>query len=55
MAHNFSKAMQILAHPASGRANSKRPATWKFTLTMSSNRAVKKDLLHFMGMLQKAT
>lgn len=78
MAHNFSKELQMLAHPAATRAKSKRPAAWKFkkldtirhqiiqragrftwpkgklTLTMSSNRAVKKDLLHFMESLQKA-
>jgi len=78
MAHNFSKEMQMLAHPAAGRARPKRPAAWRFqnldtirhqiiqragrftwpqgklTLTMSSNRAVKKDLLHFMAVLQKA-
>jgi hypothetical protein len=78
MAHNFSKEMQMLAHPAATRAKSKRPTAWKFqrldtirhqiiqragrltrpqgklTLTMSPNRAVKKDLLHFMDALQKA-
>ena len=78
MAHNFSKEMQMLAHPATTRAKSKRSAAWKFqklntihhqiiqragrftwpqgklTLTMSSNRAVRKDLLHFMDSLQKA-
>ena len=34
-----------------------RRFTWpqgKLTLTMSSNRSVKKDLLHFMDALQKA-
>jgi len=78
MAHNFSKEMQMLAHPAAPRSKAKRPTAWKFqkldtirhqiiqragrftwpqgklTLTMSSNRAVKKDLLHFMDALQKA-
>jgi len=78
MAHNFSKEIQMLAHPAATRAKPKRPTAWKFkkldtirhqiiqragrftwpkgklTLTMSSNRAVKKDLLHFMNSLQKA-
>jgi len=78
MAHNFSKEIQMLAHPAASRAKPKRPTAWKFkkldtirhqiiqragrftwpkgklTLTMSSNRAVKKDLLHFMDSLQKA-
>jgi hypothetical protein len=78
MANNFSRKMQILAHPAVTRAKSKRPTVWKsqrldtirhqiiqrarcfswlqgkLTLTMSSNRAVKKDLLHFMDALQKA-
>jgi hypothetical protein len=78
MAHNFSREMQMLAHPAATRAKSKRPTAWKFQrlytirhqiiqragrfiwpqgkliLTMSSNRVVKKDLLHFMDALQKA-
>jgi hypothetical protein len=78
MAHNFSKEIQMLAHPAATRAKPKRPTAWKFkkldtirhqiiqragrftwpkgklTLTMSSNRAVKKGLLHFMDSLQKA-
>ncbi len=78
MAHNFSKEMQMIAHPAARRAKPKRPAAWKFkkldtirhqiiqragrltrpqgklTLTMSPNRTVRKDLLHFMDVLQKA-
>jgi len=78
MAHNFSREIQMLSHPAATRAKPKRPTAWKFkkldtirhqiiqragrftwpkgklTLTMSSNRAVKKDLLHFMDSLQKA-
>ena len=78
MAHNFSQEMQMIAHPASGRAKSKRPSAWKFqkldtirhriiqragrftrpggklTLTMNSNQAVKKDLLHFLDAMQKA-
>ncbi len=78
MAHNFSREMQMLAHPAACRAKPKRPAAWKFkkldtirhqiiqragrltrpqgklTLTMSPNRTVRKDLSHFMDVLQKA-
>ena len=78
MAHNFSREMQMVAHPAATHAKPKRPAAWKFkkldtirhqiiqragrlnwpqgklTLTMSTNQAVKKDLLHFMDVLQKA-
>jgi len=78
MAHNFSKEMQMVAHPAVTRAKPKRPTAWKFkkldtirhqiiqragrltrpqgklTLTMGMNQAVKKDLLHFMDVLQKA-
>jgi len=78
MAHNFSKEMQMVAHPAVTRAKPKRPTAWKFkkldtirhqiiqragrltrpqgklTLTMGINQAVKKDLLHFMDVLQKA-
>ena len=78
MAHNFSREMQMVAHPAATRAKPKRPAAWKFkkldtirhqiiqragrltrpqgklTLTMSPNQTVKKDLLHFMDVLQKA-
>lgn len=78
MAHNFSREMQMVAHPAATRTKPKRPAAWKFkkldtirhqiiqragrlnrpqgklTLTMSTNQAVKKDLLHFMEVLQKA-
>ncbi len=77
MAHNFSQEMQMIAHPASGRAKPKRPSAWKFqkldtirhriiqragrftrpggklTLTMNSNQAVKKDLLHFLDAMQK--
>lgn len=30
MAHNFSREMQMLAHPAASRAKPKRPAAWKF-------------------------
>jgi hypothetical protein len=78
MAHNFSREMQMIAHPAASWAKSKRPAAWTFkmldtirhqivqragrftcpqgklTLTMSGNRAVKKDLLYFIDALQKA-
>ena len=78
MAHNFSREMQMVAHPAATRAKPKRPSAWKFrkldtirhqiiqragrltrpqgklTLTMSPNPAVRKDLLHFMDVLQKA-
>jgi len=78
MAHNFSREMQMIAHPAARRAKAKRPAAWTFkkldtirhqiiqragrfiwpngklTLTMSSNRAVKKDVLFFIDALQKA-
>jgi len=77
MAHNFSREMQMVAHPAATRTKPKRPAAWKFqkldtirhqiiqragrlnrpqgklTLTMSTNQTVKKDLLHFMAVLQK--
>jgi len=78
MAHNISQEMQMLSHPASGRAKPKRPSAWRFqkldtirhriiqragrftrpggklTLTMNSNQAVKKDLLHFLEAMQKA-
>jgi hypothetical protein len=78
MAHNFSREMQMVAHPAVTRTKPKRPTAWKFkkldtirhqiiqragrltrpqgklTLTMGINQAVKKDLLHFMDVLQKA-
>ncbi len=78
MAHNFSREMQMVAHPVVTRSKPKRPAAWKFkkldtirhqiiqragrltrpqgklTLTMGINQAVKKDLLHFMAVLQKA-
>ncbi len=78
MAHNFSQEMQMIAHPASGRAKPKRSSAWRFqkldtirhrliqragrftrpggklTLTMNSNPAVKKDLLHFLEAMQKA-
>jgi len=78
MAHNLSREMQMIAHPASRRAKPKRPSAWKFkkldtirhqiiqragrltrpkgklTLTMSPNHPVRKDLLHFMDVLQKA-
>ena len=30
MAHNFSQEMQMIAHPAAGRAKPKRPTAWKF-------------------------
>lgn len=30
MAHNFSREMQMVAHPAATRAKPKRPAAWKF-------------------------
>ena len=77
MAHNLSREMQMLAHPAATRAKPKRPTAWTFKklstirhqiiqragrltrpqgkllLTMSKNRAVKKDLFHFMDVLQK--
>jgi len=78
MVYNFSREMQMVAHPAATRAKPKRPVAWKFkkldtirhqiiqkagrltrpqgklTLTMSPNQTVKKDLLHFMDVLQKA-
>ena len=78
VAHNFSKKIQMLAHPSALRAKARRPTAWKFqktdtirhqiiqragrftlpqgkhTIIMSSNRAVKKKLLHFMDALQKA-
>ena len=78
MAHNFSREMQMVAHPAATRAKPKRPSAWifqkldtirhqiiqragrltrpqgKLTLTMSPNPAVRKNLLHFMDVLQKA-
>lgn len=78
MAHNFSQEMQMIAHPAAGRAKPKRPSAWKFqkldtirhriiqragrftrsggklTLTMNSNQAVRKNLLHFLEAMQKA-
>ena len=78
MAHNLSREMQMIAHPAARRTKPKRPSAWRFkklstlrhqiiqragrltrpqgklTLTMSPNRAVRKDLLHFMDVLQKA-
>ena len=78
MAHNLSKEIQMLAHPADRRARAKRPAAWKFekldtirhriiqraarlirpqgklTLAMSANKAVRRDLLHFMAVLQRA-
>ena len=78
MAHNLTREMQMLSHPAIIRNRPKRPAAWKFekldtirhriiqragrlirpqgklTLAMSANEAVRKDLLHFIGALQKA-
>ena len=30
MAHNFSREMQMVAHPAASRAKAKRPAAWTF-------------------------
>jgi len=30
MAHNFSREMQMVAHPAATRAKPKRPTAWKF-------------------------
>ena len=78
MAHNLTREMQMLAHPAAPRARSKRPAAWRFekldtirhriiqragrlvrpqgklTLAMSANKAVRRDLLHFIDVLQRA-
>jgi len=78
MAHNLTREMQMLAHPAAPRTQPKRPAAWNFqkldtirhriiqragrlirpqgelTLTMSANEAVRKELLHFLDVLQKA-
>ncbi|WP_373500722.1 hypothetical protein [Desulfococcus sp.] len=30
MAHNLTREMQMLAHPAAGRTLAKRPSAWKF-------------------------
>ena len=78
MAHNLSRAIQMLATPRLLRARPKRPAAWNFqtldtlrhriiqragrltrpqgelTLTMSANKAVRKDLLHFLDSIKKA-
>jgi len=78
MAHNLTREMQMLAHPAVPRTSAKRPAAWRFekldtirhriiqragrlirpqgklTLAMSANKAVRKDLLHFIDALQRA-
>ena len=78
MAHNLTREMQMLAHPAALRTRPKRPAAWNFqkldtirhriiqragriirpqgklTLSMSTNEAVRKDLLHFLDVLQEA-
>jgi hypothetical protein len=78
MAHNLTREMQMLAHPAAPRTCPKRPAAWRFqkldtirhriiqragriirpqgklTLSMSTNEAVRKELLHFLDVLQEA-
>ena len=78
IAHNLSRAVQMLAAPSASRARAKRPAAWRFekldtlrhrilqragrftrpqgelTLTMSANHAVRRDLLGFLDVLQKA-
>ena len=78
MAHNLTREMQMLAHPAAPRNRPKRPTAWNFqkldtirhriiqragriirpqgklTLSMSTNEAVRKELLHFLEVLQNA-
>lgn len=78
MAHNLTRELQMLAHPAAPRNRPKRPTAWNFqkldtirhriiqragriiraqgklTLSMSTNEAVRKELLHFLEVLQNA-
>jgi len=48
------KKLSTLRHQIIQRAGRLTRPQGKLTLTMSPNRAVRKDLLHFMDVLQKA-